>query len=204
MKRQGRKPVTSQDAVRWAGIAAIIAAALIPFAALGRLLPDPTLALFMTIGNIGYVFLIFAFMGIGRLLADEIGVLGVLVVIAATVAAVLLIADGVVLAYVYPVFSEEGLVELQGSLGLALVSRLGPLALLAAAALLVLGTRRSRALPGRPAWIMLIGALLAALAGLIALGTSPSALAVIASLIFGAGLAWLGLGLLSSRPGAGR
>lgn len=203
MKRQGRKPLTSQDAVRWAGIAAIVAAVLIPFAALGRLLPDPALALFITIGNIGYVFLIFAFMGIGRILADEIGVLGVLVVIAATVAAVLLIADGVVLAYVYPVLSEEIVAELKESLGMAFVSRLGPLALLVAVGLLVLGTRRSRALPGRPAWIMLIGTVLAALAALVALGAVPSALAVIASLIFGAGLAWLGLGLLSYQPGAG-
>jgi len=189
--------MTSQSAVRWAGVAAVIAATLIPFGALGRLLPDPLLALAVTVGNVGLVFLIFAFMGIGRVLADEIGAPGVIVVIAATVGAVLLVADGVIRAYVYPAVAEESVAKLQGTLALRLVSTLGPLALLLAILLLLFINRPAQALPGRPAWIMLTGVLLTLLSGTVAVTTIAGLLAVSASLILAAGLAWIGVRLLS-------
>jgi len=193
--------MTSPNAVRWSGIAAIVAAVLLPFGALAPLLPDPALALTVTIGNVGLVFLIFTFMGIGRVLADEVGMPGLIFVMIGTVGAVLMIADGVVAAYVYPVVSQPSMNELQGSLGLALVAGLGPLALLVAALVLALTVRRVPALPGRAAWIMLIGALLGLLAGLFASPTTANLLALLVSLIFAAGLAWMGIGLLPYSSG---
>ncbi len=193
----------SQGAVRWGGVAAIFAALLLPVGSLGRLLSDTDAALTISIANVGFVFLIFALTGIGRVLVDEIGAPGFFVVIAGTVGAVLLVADGVVSAYVYPVLDEESLVKVQGSLGLALVSALGPLALLTAATLLAFVAGRAPAVPKRAAWIMLAGASLATLTNVVAPANTIGLLGLVADLVFAVGLAWTGFKLLSYSPDPG-
>lgn len=192
----------ARDAVGWGGLAAVIAAVLVPIGVLGRLLPDPYLALFVTIGNIGLVTLIFAFVGLGRVLVDEIGASGFAVVIAGTVGAVLMVADGVVTAYVYPLLDAASVTELQGSPGLALVAVLGPLALFVAAVVLAVFSGRSQSLPSRAAWIMLTGALLGLLARLLSSPTTAGWLALTAGLFYAIGLAWMGhrLWLYSPAP----
>ena len=195
--------MSSQDAIRWSGLAAIIAGVLLPFGPLARLFFDSHIALFTSISNVGFVFLIFALTGIGRVLVDKIGAPGVFVVIAGTVGAVLLIADGVVSAYVYPVVDGASLAKVEGSPGLALVSAVGPLALLLASALLALVAGRVPALPGWAAWIMLAGALLNSLANVVAPATIADPLALASSIIFTIGLARLGVRLRSRSPSPG-
>lgn len=194
--------MSALDAVRWSGVAAIVAAVLLLFEPLGRLFPDSTLSLFITISNVGFVFLIFALTGIGSVLFDEGGASGFIVIITGTVGAILLIADGVVAAYVYPVLDEETVVTVQGSLGLTLVSLLGSLTLLIAIVLLAMTVGHAESLPGRAAWLMLAGALLNALVRVTGSTTLTDTLALLAGLVFATGLGWLGTTLLSPASGA--